>query len=243
MNQSGAPGQAIFYKVAGGSESSTVTVTVSSGTQMGLQIYEYSGVATTSPLDQTASSTGSSDSPSSGSVTTTGANELLIAGVVIQASTSFSDWTNFFNEESDFKNIGGSPKRSYAGADRIVTATGTYSTTATAGATASWRAQIAAFKAVICTGAPMASYQGNSTDNQSSTGFGFQPLMMWLMRAGAQGGVWRPASAVGDPTLYSDATASTNPLLRDGFRLGTNAQVNTSTRWYYYLALLDGRPR
>ena len=168
INQSGTPGQAIFYKVASGSESNTVTVTVSSGTQMGLQIYEYSGVVTTSPLDQTASLTGSSSSPSSGSVTTTQANELLIAGVVIQARTSFSNWTNSFNEESDFQNVGGSPKRSYAGADRIVTATGTYSTTATTTASGAWRGQIASFKALPpCTGTSAATYQGNSADNQS----------------------------------------------------------------------------
>ncbi len=238
INQSGAPGQAIFYKVAGGSESNTVTVTVSSGTQLGLQIYEYSGVATTSPLDQTASSTGSSNSPSSGSVTTTGANDLLIAGVVIQADTSFSNWTNSFNEESDFNNTGGNPKRSYAGADRIVTATGTYSTTATTTVSGAWRGQIVSFKAApACTGTSTATYQGNSTDNQSITGLAFQLLLVWLKRAGAQGGVWRPASIVGDHTLYCDATAfttlRTEALQADGFQVGTNVTANNNGSTYY----------
>jgi hypothetical protein len=238
MNQRGAPGQAIFYKVAGGSESNTVTVTVSSGTQLGLQIYEYSGVATTSPLDQTASSTGSSNSPSSGSVTTTGANDLLIAGVVIQANTSFSNWTNSFNEESDFNNTGGSPKRSYAGADRIVTATGTNSTTATTTVLGAWRGQIVSFKAApACMETSMITYQGNSTDNQSITGGTFQLLMVWLKRAGAQGGVWRPASIVGDHALYCDATAFTTlrieALQADGFQVGTNATANDNGSAYY----------
>ncbi len=59
ISQSGAgcpgPCQAVFYKIANGSESATVTATISSGSQLGLQIYEYSGVATSSPLDQTGS--------------------------------------------------------------------------------------------------------------------------------------------------------------------------------------------
>jgi hypothetical protein len=215
INQSGAPGQAIFYKVAGGSESNTVTVTVSSGTQLGLQIYEYSAVATTSPLDQTASSTGSSNSPSSGSVSTTQATELLIAGVVIQAQTSFSNWTNSFNEESDFQNGGGSPKRSYAGADLIVTATGTYSTTATTTVAGAWRGQIVSFKAVICTGAPAVAHQGNSTDNQSTT-----------------------YTLYCDPTTFT--TLAIEALQADGFQESTNATPNNNGSIYYCPAPGDG---
>jgi len=146
INQTGTPGQAIFYKIAGSAESRTVTVTVSdSGSVLGLQIYEYSGIATSSPLDQTSSSTGTSTAPSSGSVTTTQANELLVAGMIIRAATSYSGWTNSFNEQLDFQ-VGTTYVRSYAGADRIVASTGTYSTTATTTASGAWRGQIATFK-------------------------------------------------------------------------------------------------
>jgi hypothetical protein len=149
INQSGTPGQAIFYKIAGSGESRTVTVTVSDSLSvLGLQIYEYSGIDTSSPLDQTNSSTGTSTSPSSGSVTTTQANELLIVGMIIRAETDYSGWTNSFNEQFDFQfQVGSTYVRTYAGADCVVTATGTYSTTATTAASGAWRGQIATFKA------------------------------------------------------------------------------------------------
>jgi len=152
INQSGGsctqPCQAIFYRIAGSGESRTVTVTVSdSNSVLGLQIYEYSGIDTSSPLDQTSSATGTSTSPSSGSVTTTQANELLIAGMIIRTETSYSGWTNSFNEQFDFQfEVGQTYVRTYAGADRVVTATGTYSTTATTAASGAWRGQIATFK-------------------------------------------------------------------------------------------------
>jgi hypothetical protein len=148
INQSGAPGQAIFYKIAGSGESTTVTVTVSdSASVLGLQIYEYRGIDTSSPLDQTGSATGTSTSPSSGSVTTTQANELLIAGMIIRAATSFSGWTNSFTEQFDFQyQVGQTYVRTYAGADRVVTATDTYSTTATTTVSEAWRGQIATFR-------------------------------------------------------------------------------------------------
>ncbi len=217
---SGMPGQAIFYKVAGSSESSTVTVTVSSGTHMGLQIYEYSGVTT---LDQTESLTGTSKTPSSGSITTTQATELLIAGVVIQGQTSFSLWTNSFTEEFDFQNTTGSSgsRCSYAGADRIVAATGTYSTTATTTASGAWRGQIATFKGLPgCTGAAMGDSQGSGTDNQS-------------MLADAPGGMC--VTSIG-ADLYCAATATT--LGTEGLQTGdspvsTDATASNDSRTYY----------
>ncbi len=79
-------------------------------------------------------------------MTTTQASELLIVGMVIRATTSFSGWTNSFNEQFDFQ-FGTSSIRTFAGADRIATATGTYSTTATTTVSGTWRGQIVTFKA------------------------------------------------------------------------------------------------
>jgi hypothetical protein len=148
INQPGGPGQAIFYKVAGASEPSSLTVSLSGGTtRLGLQLYEFSGVASVSPLDATASATGNSATPASGNATTTQAIELLIAGEVVQSPTSVSAWTNSFVEQNDNTNGGASNRAQYGGATRIVQATGTYSTAATAAASANWRGQIATFKA------------------------------------------------------------------------------------------------
>jgi hypothetical protein len=250
IDQNTSPGGAIFYKIASGSES-TVTVTTTGGTStsygMGLQLYEYSGMAATSPLDAVATSgSGSGTSLTSGSVTTTQAGDLLISGAEIIVGATFT-WGSSFTEEFDFQNPG-TNKRSFSGADRFVASAGSYSASATASASAAWRMQLVAFKAAdACTGTTMATYQGNSTDNQSITGVGFQPFMAWVKRDDSQPGVWRPASVgFGDSTLYWGTTAAaTNritALLADGFRVGNTAQVNTLNIVYYYLALRDGGP-
>lgn len=143
INESGAPGQAIFYKITGASEPSMVTVSVLAATGLGLHIYEYSGIDTTDPFDLTASASGIGDSVSSGTVTTTQPDELLIAGLVINLNTSFSAWTNSFVERNDFSGL--ASVVSYGGADLIVSSVGTYSTTATTGGVGVWRGQIATF--------------------------------------------------------------------------------------------------
>lgn len=147
-NEATAPAQGIFYKVATGSEGTTALSCGggTSSTRWGMQIYEYSNMATTSPLDavNTSTSTGSGTTASSGSVTTANANDLLIVGIISATSTALSTWTNSFTQEENMT-IGGGTKTAYGGADLTVGATGTYSTTAKSG-NASWRGQIAAFK-------------------------------------------------------------------------------------------------
>jgi parallel beta-helix repeat protein len=141
-----APGQAIFYKFAGPSEPTNVTVTYSGGsTRLGLRVYEYCNIdSSVAPL------TGSASGPSgtivsSGNVTTSLDDSLVVAGLVSNAETTFSTWTNGFSELHDFANIGGGGRSSYTAADLHVGAAGTYSTTATAGLTGAWRGQIIAF--------------------------------------------------------------------------------------------------
>ncbi|MDX1708225.1 MAG: hypothetical protein R3274_06470, partial [Desulfobacterales bacterium] len=144
------PGQVIFYKIAGASESSTVTVNnYGTSTNLGIHIYEYSGVATSSPLDQSNSASGNSATASTGSITTTQDNELLIAGLVSNdREASFSSWTNSFSEKNDFHITSGKPgdKSGFGGADRIVSSTGSFSTSATVSGSGAWRGQIVSFK-------------------------------------------------------------------------------------------------
>lgn len=148
INESGTPSQGIFYKVAAGGETALSCSTGATSTRLGMHIYEYRGTVTASPLDQANSSSGSGTSPASGSITTTNANDLLIAGLTTNANTNFSSWTNSFVEQNDFSNGGAAGSRStYGGADHQVSATGTYSTGATAG-NGAWRGQIASFKLI-----------------------------------------------------------------------------------------------
>lgn len=149
-NQSGTVSQGIFYKVAAGTESSISCGGGTSSTRWGIHVYEYSAMVASSPLDavNTTSSTGSGTSASSGTVTTTNANDLLIAGVTIGANTSITAWSNSFTAENNFANGGSTSSRgTYGASDKTVTSTGSYSTTSTAGS-GSWVGQIAAFKMV-----------------------------------------------------------------------------------------------
>jgi hypothetical protein len=165
INQSGSLSQAIFYKVAGSSESKTVTVTTSGNAVLGLQIYNYQNIIPVSPVDGTNSNTGSGSSITSGTVTTTQANDLIIVGVVLRTSATFSNWQNSFSEWVDCT-VGSSWRvRTIAGADRFVDATGTYSTTATATYSSSWRAQIVAFKGASPLPIQMASFAANVVRN------------------------------------------------------------------------------
>ena len=152
-----SPNQAIFYKVAGVSESATVTATTTangSGHRNALQVYEYSGIDTALPFDaaNTVESQGTGTTVSSGDVSTTNANDLIIAGLVSRAGTSLTSWANSFTQRNSFNQGSGSNETLFGGADSVVTTNGTYSTAATADASEQWRGVIAAFR--IATVAP-----------------------------------------------------------------------------------------
>lgn len=147
----------IFYKVAGAGESSSITVTIGSSTNASMVAMEYSGMATSTPLDQVAGTNNYNGSavPSGTTATTAQADELLVAAVGLSGgggsidSTTFSSWSNSFTEQgSGFGNAGATTTHVRNGtADRIVSATGAYSTTATISAsTVSASAVIATFK-------------------------------------------------------------------------------------------------
>jgi len=108
-----------------------------------LAIYEYKGLNTTSPLDQTAQAQGSDASPNSGpTATTTSANELVFAGVGLPASyagtqTVGSGYSLLQNDTAT------SPA---ANESIVVTSTGSYAATFTLSATANWSAIVATFK-------------------------------------------------------------------------------------------------
>jgi parallel beta-helix repeat protein len=140
-----APGQAIFYKFAGPSEPTNVTISYGGApTRLGLRVYEYCDIDS-AVVPITGSASGSGTAVSSGNVTTSVDDSLIIAGLVTNAETSFSPWTNGFSELSDFVNGGGGQRSTYSAADLHVGSAGTHSTTATAGGTESWRGQIVAF--------------------------------------------------------------------------------------------------
>jgi putative cofactor-binding repeat protein len=144
----GSPGQIMYYKIAGASESAILTVgPYSNSTSRGLHLYEYSGVDTSDVLEDTASASGSGLSLSSGNVTT--ADEAMtLAGVMTNANTTISSWSDSFQEWNNFINAGTPTNKSrYGGADWVSIDAGTFSTTATADASGAWIGQAVAFNA------------------------------------------------------------------------------------------------
>ncbi len=201
-----SPGQAIFYKFAGPSEPTNVTVTYSgSNTRLGLRVYEYCDIdSAVTPLTGSASGTGTA--VASGSVTTSLDDSVIVAGLVTNTQTSFSPWTNGFSELSDF-NAGSPTRPTYAAADLHVGSAGTYSTTATAGASAAWRGQIVAFAKRLPLTLDQSAYRwfanqdgiaafgtgGVVTGNSTSTGaFGVATDVVFMYVVGEETGPnWR----------------------------------------------------
>jgi hypothetical protein len=138
---SGTATQSIYYTagiVGAAANANTVTVTFTTAAAYpDIRILEYSGIATTSPLDVTAAATGSGSTASSGAATTTNANDLIF-GADLTVTTTTGAGSGFTSRiitvpDSDIAE------------DRIVTATGSYAATAstTPGA---WIMQMAAFR-------------------------------------------------------------------------------------------------
>ena len=138
------PGQVIYYKIADGTEGATVTISgYSTNDLLTLQIFEYSGA---SALDKTSSKSGTGNTISTNSITTTSAEELIIAAVCQNGGSNFLSWTNSFTAGLGFQ-VSGTPSLAAGYADRIVSSIGTYSTGATGSGGGAWRSQMVSFKA------------------------------------------------------------------------------------------------
>src|SRR4029077_9521757 len=104
-----------------------------------IRVLEYSGLDPASPLHAIAASTGSSATSSSGTLTTSVANVLLVAGNIVATGTNGpgASFTNrmITNPDGDIAE------------DRVVTTAGSYSATAALSSSGYWIMQMAAFKA------------------------------------------------------------------------------------------------
>jgi RHS repeat-associated protein len=134
---------AIFYakNIAAGANTVTVSDTIS-GT-LRFAILEYSGVATSSVLDGTASAQGSSISPNSGNATTTASGDLLLGAISTADPASFVAGSGYSTKES----VPVEPGTKLIAEDWIQTTAGTTSASVTLAASDPWGAVFAAFKA------------------------------------------------------------------------------------------------
>src|SRR5437899_10180827 len=141
VNNSGKVRIQCYYAMNAASGTTTVTFNFSASVSWEIAIHEYSGVATTSALDQQNGGTGNSSSPSSGSVTT-GANGELIFGWTANSFgvNSYTAGTGFTQRQSDLA--------FYASEDQVQGTAGAISATwAQGGSSAQWAAKVLAFKA------------------------------------------------------------------------------------------------
>ncbi len=129
--------QSIYYakNIAGGSN--TVTVSFNqTASYPNVNVLEYSGLSTTSPLDVTAGATGSGTTANSGSATTTSANELIV-GAGNPSSVFTGAGSGFSNRI--INSFGGISE------DKIVSSTGSYNATVTL-TSGTWVMQMVGFK-------------------------------------------------------------------------------------------------
>jgi hypothetical protein len=133
---------AIFYaeNIVGGANTVTVSDTIAGGT-LRFAVFEYSGVATASSLDVTASAQGTSTTPNSGPATTTASGDLVIGGISTAESTTFTAGSGYVIQE-----------RVPAASTKLIvedqrqTAAGTVSANATLSVARVWAAVMATFK-------------------------------------------------------------------------------------------------
>ena len=148
---SGNESEQIFYAknvVAASAGANTVTVTFSNSViQAELRMAEYSGIDTVAPLDGFSGAVGTGLTQNSGSLTTTNANDLLVAGnglasVTTAAGTGYT--LRMTTGEGEILE------------DEIVSTAGSYSASSTQQTSGYWLIQVAGFKAAA-TAAPTIS--------------------------------------------------------------------------------------
>ena len=132
---------AIYYaKNISGAPAGTNTVTVTFSQPVSapdLRILEYSGVDTANPVDVVAAGTGSSATPTAGPLTTTAANDIIVAGNFV--------YTYITGAGSGFTNRMYTPDGDNV-EDELVPAVGTYTATAVESPGSAWVMQAVAFR-------------------------------------------------------------------------------------------------
>lgn len=136
----------LYYVPNCSAGANTVSVTFGSSSKWILNIAEYSGIKTTSPLLQVNAGTGFGTAANSGNITTTIADTLLLGSGTIENSAGdpIAPGTNW-TEVLDTASGANTPATGHL-EERMPNATGTYNATATLTSSTNWAWQIAAFE-------------------------------------------------------------------------------------------------
>src|SRR5213078_2873945 len=165
VNAAGGLSQMIYYAkniAAAPAGGNTVTVTFNGPAAFpDIRILEYSGAGVTAPVDVTATGTGNSVSGSTAAVTTTNANDLLFAANTVATLTSAAG-AGFTSRVITYPD-------GDIDEDRLVTATGSYSATASLNAAGPWVMQMVAFRGAGGTPPPSDTTPPTAPSNLTAT--------------------------------------------------------------------------
>lgn len=206
--------QSIYYakniaSAAAGANTVTVTFSVAAA-YPDIRVLEYKGADTVSPVDVTAASTGNSATSSSGSVTTNNATDLLFGANLVQTATT-GPGSGFTSR------LLTSPDGDIA-EDRMVTASGSYSATASL-TSGQWIMQMVAFRTGIPPNSPVANL------STASLTFGSQQTG----RTSSAQAVTLTNNGTAQLTINSIAIAGANAGdFKQTNNCGTSLAVNTS---------------
>ena len=201
--------ESIYYaKNIAGSSTNTVTVTFNQGAVLpDVRILEYSGVATSNPLDVSVGASGNSNIADSGFVTTTAANELIVGANTVSTGNIMA------GAPYNIRTIT-SPDLDLA-ADRLVNISGSYHSWAPLTSSGPWVMQMVTFLAAA--GSPgIYSPGNNSTLTANSATF------QWYGFPGASAYWLVVGSTAGGHNYYSSGnlgnalTATVNGLPTNG---------------------------
>ena len=206
--------QAIYYAAnikAAAAGSNTVTVTFSPAVQFSdVRVLEYNGLDTAAPFDETVSASGSSTSVSSGAVTTSSANELLVGGGT--TSAFFTGAGTGFVVRVITPAVGGSTANGDIAEDRSVSATGSYSATATQNKVKPWVMQLATFRASTTNPPPTTTTTTTLPSGQGTPGFVQQASATPAGAVTSAAVAYKSAQAAGDTNVvvigWGDTTSS-----------------------------------
>ncbi|MEI6676824.1 MAG: MBG domain-containing protein, partial [Verrucomicrobiota bacterium] len=187
-------------------------------------VIEYSGILDASPLDQTASATGSSTAPVTGTTATTAqANELWIAGIGFISSTpSLGTFLNSFSSVASAQTTNGQASRNaevYA-LERLVNPSGTASSGGTLSPSAQWSGTLATFRTELPSTLALAGpAAGNYTVTGISGAVSVTPKALTVTAVSASKTYDGTTTASGTPTLSpSLVTGDTTSVLSQAFQ-------------------------
>jgi hypothetical protein len=225
---SGSLSQSVYYAkniaaAAAGANAVTVTFSVAAA-YPDIRVLEYSGADPNLPVDVTAAGSGNSATSTSATANTSNPTDLIF-GANIVATTTNGAGSGFT------KRLLTSPDGDLA-EDKMVTATGAYSTTAPLSSSGAWIMQMVAFRTPSAPQAPPA-LSSLSCSNGSMTGAGTDACTVALTAAAPSGGfsvnLASNNSAVTLPASLTVAAGSSSASFTATVSAVTSAQTTTLT--------------